>query len=86
MVRDADLRCANCQIPIHWRPTIVDGKPYCCMGCAQGGPCDCDYRHLPRWERSCAIVVQVSHDLTIKHNLSAGCIPKGARDQHPDKR
>ncbi|MBU1746263.1 MAG: hypothetical protein KKA73_01110 [Chloroflexi bacterium] len=40
--------CANCAIVIHWRPTIVDGRTYCCPGCAQGGPCECDYENLPR--------------------------------------
>ncbi len=39
--------CANCAIEIRWRATIVDGKNYCCWGCSQGGPCACDYEHLP---------------------------------------
>ena len=37
------LRCANCDIEIRWPPTIVQGKAYCCTGCAAGGPCNCDY-------------------------------------------
>lgn len=37
------LRCANCDIEILWTPTIVQGKAYCCTGCAAGGPCSCDY-------------------------------------------
>jgi hypothetical protein len=41
------LVCANCGITIDWQPTIVDGKVYCCPGCAQGGPCECDYDNLP---------------------------------------
>ncbi len=36
-------RCANCDIEILWRPTIRQGKTYCCTGCAAGGPCNCDY-------------------------------------------
>jgi hypothetical protein len=39
--------CTNCGIVIRWLPTVVDGKPYCCLGCAQGGPCECDYDNLP---------------------------------------
>ena len=39
--------CANCGIVIRWQPTIVDGKAYCCLGCAYGGPCECDYENLP---------------------------------------
>jgi hypothetical protein len=37
------LHCANCDIDILWPPTIVQGKAYCCTGCAAGGPCNCDY-------------------------------------------
>jgi hypothetical protein len=37
------LRCANCDIEFQWPPTIVRGKTYCCTGCANGGPCCCDY-------------------------------------------
>lgn len=39
--------CATCGIVIRWQPTIVDGRTYCCLGCAQGGPCKCDYDNLP---------------------------------------
>ncbi len=38
-----NLRCANCDIEFLWPPTIVRGKTYCCTGCANGGPCCCDY-------------------------------------------
>ena len=37
------VRCANCDIDILWPPTVVQGKTYCCTGCAAGGPCNCDY-------------------------------------------
>jgi hypothetical protein len=37
------LRCANCDIEFLWPPTIVQSKTYCCTGCANGGPCCCDY-------------------------------------------
>jgi hypothetical protein len=39
--------CTNCGIKIRWQPTITDGKTYCCVGCACGGPCVCDYDNLP---------------------------------------
>jgi hypothetical protein len=35
--------CANCGVEIPWRPTLHHGRPYCCGGCAQGGPCYCSY-------------------------------------------
>ena len=37
------MRCANCDIEILWLPIVVQGKPFCCTGCAAGGPCNCDY-------------------------------------------
>jgi len=40
--------CVNCGITIRWEPTVVAGKTYCCLGCAQGGPCTCDYDNLPQ--------------------------------------
>ncbi len=35
--------CANCDIEILWPATVVQGKTFCCTGCAAGGPCNCDY-------------------------------------------
>jgi hypothetical protein len=35
--------CANCDIEFFWPPTVVQGRVYCCTGCAAGGPCNCDY-------------------------------------------
>jgi hypothetical protein len=39
--------CANCGIVIRWQPTRVGASIYCCSGCAEGGPCRCDYDNLP---------------------------------------
>lgn len=49
-------QCENCGILITWQPTVVDGHSYCCLGCAVGGPCSCDYSNLPSLEESRAIV------------------------------
>ena len=40
--------CANCGIEFNWKPTIVNGVVYCCIGCSEGGPCSCDYDNLPQ--------------------------------------
>ncbi len=48
MGRHQDLKCANCGIVIRWQPTLVDDNAYCCHGCAEGGPCVCDYDNLPQ--------------------------------------
>jgi hypothetical protein len=42
-VQQQPLRCSNCDIDILWPPTVVQGKTFCCTGCAAGGPCSCDY-------------------------------------------
>jgi hypothetical protein len=55
------LRCANCQIIIRWLPTLVEGHPYCCAGCADGGPYTCDYSHLPETMQEYAIVLHDTH-------------------------
>jgi hypothetical protein len=51
--------CATCGIVIRWQPTIVEGKAYCCPGCAEGGPCACDYDNLPQPGVSNPLVRQV---------------------------
>jgi hypothetical protein len=50
--------CDNCGILIRWQPTMVDGSLYCCLGCAQGGPCECDYDNLPRRDQISALVLK----------------------------
>jgi hypothetical protein len=55
--------CANCGILIRWQSTTIDGRVYCCLGCAQGGPCDCDYDNLPRRDQKNAMVRQEAENL-----------------------
>jgi hypothetical protein len=57
-----EQNCANCGIAIHWQATIVDGRVFCCLGCAQGGPCECDYDNLPELGSMSAMVRQRQHD------------------------
>jgi hypothetical protein len=57
------MRCANCDIEILWSPTVVQGKIFCCAGCADGGPCSCDYS---QHEYLAAKVSRNNHD---KHHL-----------------
>lgn len=38
------MRCGSCDIDLTGcQPIFVDGKPFCCSGCAAGGPCVCLY-------------------------------------------
>jgi hypothetical protein len=58
------LKCTNCQIRFLWLPVLVDGQPYCCAGCAEGGPCSCDYSRLPEMGERHAIVLDHSEIVT----------------------
>jgi hypothetical protein len=58
-----DTVCLNCGIPIRWQPTVIDGKVYCCLGCAAGGPCECDYDHLPMPSDRVSIVLRHTQTL-----------------------
>ena len=51
--------CTTCGIVIRWQPTTVEGKAYCCLGCAEGGPCECDYDNLPQYGVTNPLVIQV---------------------------
>ena len=35
--------CASCDGVIADRPVYLMDEAYCCLGCAQGGPCVCTY-------------------------------------------
>ena len=61
-----EMVCTNCGIVIRWQPTIVDGKDYCCMGCVNGGPCECDYDNLPQPGDVKAMVCQAARDLQVR--------------------
>jgi hypothetical protein len=64
--------CENCGISVVWRPTIVDGHTYCCLGCTMGGPCTCDYSNLPRLGEFRAIVHATSSIVLGPPEESAG--------------
>lgn len=66
--------CANCGIRIEWQPTVIDRRTYCCLGCAIGGPCTCDYSNLPRLGEFRAIIRSTQVII-----LPA---PKGERESH----
>lgn len=51
------IRCATCGIAIKWRPTIIKKELFCCVGCACGGPCTCDYEHLPAIDHQAVMIV-----------------------------
>ncbi len=41
------MKCLSCDIDLHGTPEMLDGEPFCCAGCAAGGPCVCTYERGP---------------------------------------
>ena len=37
------VTCVACEMEIRGTPVWYMGVPYCCEGCAAGGPCTCTY-------------------------------------------
>ncbi len=66
-------QCVNCGIIFSWRPTVIRGSVYCCVGCSRGGPCTCDYAHLPTMDQALPLV---------KAGRQGGIVPN--RDDGPD--
>jgi hypothetical protein len=33
----------TCELEVRWTPVWRGVRPYCCDGCAAGGPCSCSY-------------------------------------------
>jgi len=44
--------CDRCGMEYDWPGVEIDGRVYCCVGCASGGPCACDRTHLLEMEPS----------------------------------
>jgi hypothetical protein len=58
--------CGTCGITIRWQPTIVGSKTFCCIGCAYGGPCVCDYERLPNPDDRTSLVIWNESKLEIR--------------------
>ncbi len=58
-------KCANGGIEIHWRPTVINGAVYCCLGCSRGGPCDCDYSNLPHGADRLVLALQQGEETKV---------------------
>ena len=54
-------------IVIRWRTTIVNDRIYCCPGCADGGPCQCDYDRQRDWQENCPIALREAQVPELSH-------------------
>jgi len=36
-------KCYSCDIELTAGAMLMAGRPFCCAGCAAGGPCSCTY-------------------------------------------
>jgi hypothetical protein len=86
-----DHTCAKCGIRIRWQPTIVDGETYCCLGCAMGGPCSCDYSNLPELGEfravscSCRVIILPGLGDDTESDEPGQSEPKGSQGIPPQK-
>jgi chaperonin GroES len=71
------LRCANCEIEFLWPPTVVQSITYCCVGCATGGPCCCDYSQYHSVKISGVIHYGPGPDPEVPSNSIASQIQRG---------
>ncbi len=47
----APVECENCFEVLNRPAYYHEGRPYCCAGCADGGPCVCTYGNVPPQRR-----------------------------------
>lgn len=70
---ESDIRCASCDIELTTDYVLTDGQPFCCHGCAQGGPCLCTYEGSPaRYPRNGHTRWQVTLDSSSDWNSAGG--------------
>ncbi len=65
-------QCSNCFAQVPWRPVFHQGQPYCCEGCARGGPCTCTYADAPI-EASIGASSTAAPDLPLQELECANC-------------
>lgn len=68
--------CANCGITIDWQATVVEAQVFCCLGCASGGPCTCDYSNLPLLGECRAVVMSQSDSVILLPPPETGDAPE----------
>ncbi len=62
--------CKTCGIAIRWQPTMVGSDPFCCTGCARGGPCICDYEHLPQPDDQASMTIWRALELETRTRIA----------------
>ena len=81
-------RCSNCQEEIVWVPVNQTGEPYCCEGCAKGGPCICTYDGPPPKLNTRDILVSAGYDtnaLASELTMCANCFEELRREHFLSK-
>jgi hypothetical protein len=70
----SSANCTTCEAQLTAPPTLHDGQPFCCSGCAAGGPCMCTYDAMqgdPRTIRHC-------RDITTFDDEAVGALRRGS--------
>lgn len=70
MERKTSSECANCGIAFSWPPVWSGESPFCCYGCAQGGPCVCTYTN-PKEFFKMKMILAIVQDEDVPNLLEA---------------
>jgi hypothetical protein len=65
------MKCESCDIEITGVPLLSRERPYCCSGCAHGGPCVCSYDEQQRFLRKERATVLIG-ELLSRYESSEG--------------
>jgi len=71
-------RCFSCDIELPADVLISSGHPYCCSGCAVGGPCSCTYEGQPAPQHA------NGHTDPVLTRELLGLIIKDSSDERPE--
>lgn len=72
--------CVTCEAEILGSPTFRIGLPFCCSGCAAGGPCTCSY------DLGVSDDARVRHCLDVADSVAVPTVAADGRDSRSARR
>ncbi len=66
------VSCASCEAEVVGRPVVHHELPFCCPGCAGGGPCTCSYDRDQDPDADLGSLAGVRYCLDVRELVMAG--------------
>lgn len=66
------VNCTTCEVGIVGRPVFRAGVPFCCAGCAGGGPCTCSYDRDQAPDDDLSALAGIRYCLDVRELVMAG--------------